>query len=134
MRAFARSVGAQLSLALLLVVVIALGVVYLTVVPSLRSRAVNTRVAQMETIVGSVRSQVTDVAPVDPGFVANAAQQNGQVRVALLNRIGPQSPVVPQQDSFEIAKDLQGDPVATHALDSGKPAHGNVTKGDTPAS
>jgi hypothetical protein len=39
-----RSVGAQLSLALLLVVAIALGVVYLTVVPSLRNRAVDTRV------------------------------------------------------------------------------------------
>jgi signal transduction histidine kinase len=130
-RAFARSVGAQLSLALLLVVVIALGVVYLTVVPSLRSRAVDTRVAQMESIAGSVRPQVTDVAPVDPGFVATASQQNDQVRVALLNRIGSQSPVVPQQDSFEIGSDLQGDPVATHVLDSGKPAHGTVMKGDS---
>ena len=44
MRRFLQSVGAQLSLALLLVVAIALGVVYLTVVPSLRDRAINTRV------------------------------------------------------------------------------------------
>jgi signal transduction histidine kinase len=130
-RRFVQSVGTQLSLALLLVVVIALGVVYLTVVPSLRSRAVDTRVGQMEGIAASVRPQVTDVAPFDPGFVATASQQNEQVRVALLNRIGPQSPVLPQQDSFEIASDLQGDPIATHALDSGKPAHGTVTKGDT---
>ena len=131
MRRFVQSVGTQLSLALLLVVVIALGVVYLTVVPSLRSRAVDTRVGQMEGIAASVRPQVTDVAPFDPGFVATASQQNEQVRMALLNRIGPQSPVLPQQDSFEIASDLQGDPIATHALDSGKPAHGTVTKGDT---
>ena len=131
MRRFVQSVGTQLSLALLLVVVIALGVVYLTVVPSLRSRAVDTRVGQMEGIAASVRPQVTDVAPFDPGFVATASQQNEQVRIALLNRIGPQSPVLPQQDSFEIAGDLQGDPIATHALDSGKPAHGTVTKGDS---
>ena len=131
MRRFVQSVGTQLSLALLLVVVIALGVVYLTVLPSLRSRAVDTRVSQMECIAASVRPQVTDVAPFDPGFVATASQQNEQVRIALLNRIGPQSPVLPQQDSFEIASDLQGDPIATHALDSGKPAHGTVTKGDT---
>ena len=43
----ARSVGAQLSLALLLVVAIALGVVYLAVVPSLENRLVNTRVSQL---------------------------------------------------------------------------------------
>ena len=43
-----RSVGAQLSLALLLVVAIALGIVYVAVVPSLESRLVNTRVAQLE--------------------------------------------------------------------------------------
>jgi signal transduction histidine kinase len=126
--AFARNVGAQLSLALLLVVAIALGVVYLTVVPSLRDRAVNTRVAEMEQIASSLRSQVSDVAPFDPGFVDNASQQNGQVRVALLNRIG--SAVVPQQDSFEIARDLDGDPVATHVLDSGRPRHGTVTTGE----
>jgi signal transduction histidine kinase len=125
-----RSVGAQLSLALLLVVAIALGVVYLTVVPSLRGHAIDTRVAQMEGITGSLRSQVNDVAPFDPGFVANASQQNGNVRVVLLNRIGSQSPVVPQQDSFEIASDLQGDRVATRVLDSGRPAHGTVTTGD----
>ena len=125
MRAFARSVGAQLSLALLLVVAIALGIVYLTVVPSLRERAVDTRVAEMERIAAKLRPQVGDISPFDPGFVDTASQQNGSVRVALLNRIG--SAVVPQQDSFEIARDLQGDPVATDVLDSGKPRHGTVT-------
>ena len=48
MKAFVRSVGAQLSLALLLVVAIALGVVYLTVVPSLRDRASTRASPQME--------------------------------------------------------------------------------------
>ena len=56
MRRFVQSVGAQLSLALLLVVAIALGVVYLTVVPSLRDRAINTRVNEVEGIAASLRS------------------------------------------------------------------------------
>ena len=127
MSRFARSVGAQLSLALLLVVVIALGVVYLTVVPSLRNRAVDTRVTQMVRIAGSVGPNVKELALFDPGFVANASQQHGQVRVALLNRIGS---VVAQQDSFENSRELQNDPVATHVLDSGTPRHGTVTRGD----
>jgi hypothetical protein len=63
------------------VVAIALGVVYLTVVPSLRNRAVDTRVTQMARIAGSLRPHVPDIAPFDPEFVANASQQNGQVRV-----------------------------------------------------
>jgi signal transduction histidine kinase len=125
---FARSVGVQLSLALLLVVAIALGVVYLTVVPSLRNRAVDMRVAEMERIASAVRPQVTDISPVDPDFVATASQQNGNVRVALLNRIG--SAVVPQQDSNAISRDLDGDSVATHVLDSGRPRQGTVTRGD----
>ena len=131
MKAFARSVGAQLSLALLLVVAIALGVVYLTVVPSLRDRAVNTRVTEMERIAGRLRPQVTDATPFDPDFVATASQQNESVRVALLNRINSQSPVVPQQDSFAVARDLQGDPVATRVLDGVRPGHGTVMKNDT---
>ena len=129
MRRFVQSVGAQLSLALLLVVAIALGVVYLTVVPSLRDRAINTRVNEVEGIATSLRSEVTDVWPEDPGQVATASQQNESVRVALLNRIG--SAVVPQQDSFEFARDLDGDRVATAVLDSGKPRHGTVTESDT---
>ena len=129
MRRFVQSVGAQLSLALLLVVAIALGVVYLTVVPSLRDRAINTRVNEVEGIATSLRSEVTDVWPEDPGQVATASQQNESVRVALLNRIG--SAVVPQQDSFEFARDLDGDRVATAVLDSGKARHGTVTESDT---
>jgi signal transduction histidine kinase len=127
---FVRSVGAQLSLALLLVVAIALGIVYLTVVPSLRNRAVNTRVAAMERIAGSLRAQVTVLSTQDPAFVATASQENDSVRVALLNLLS-QGQAEPQQDSFENSQELDGDPVATHVLEGGKPHHGTVTKGDT---
>ena len=53
------------------------------------------------------------------------------MRVALLTGIGPQSAWSCRTGLGQLATDLQGDPVATHALDSGKPAHGNVTKGET---
>jgi hypothetical protein len=62
-RGFFRSVGVQLSLALLLVVAVVLGIVYLSVVPSLRDRAINTRVAQMERIVAKIRPEVDDATP-----------------------------------------------------------------------
>jgi signal transduction histidine kinase len=128
---FLQSVGAQLSLALLLVVAIALGIVYLTVVPSLRNRVVKTRVVQLEKIAAKLRPEVSDIAVSDPDFVATNAEENGNVRIAILNRITPQSLVEPQADSGQVGGSLEGDPVATRALDDGQARHGTVTKGDT---
>jgi signal transduction histidine kinase len=86
----------------------------------------------MERIAGSLRTQVIGLSTQDPDFVASASQENDSVRVALLDRILPQAPVEPQQDSFaEHSSELGGDPVATHVLDSGKAHHGTVTRGDT---
>lgn len=127
MRRFIQSVGAQLSLALLLVVAVALGVVYLTVVPSLRDRAINTRVAQMERIAAKLRPQVTDATPFNPNFAPTASEGNGGVRVALMNRLTPQAKVSPYLDSGEVGNRLVGDPVSTRALDARAAAHGHVT-------
>ena len=98
-------------------VAIALGVVYLTVVPSLRDRAIDTRVADLEGIAATLRPQVTDVDAADPEWVATASQQNESVRVALLNRLAP-SACRAAAGLVRFARDLQGDPVATPALDS----------------
>jgi signal transduction histidine kinase len=130
-RRFGQSVGAQLSLALLLVVAIALGVVYLTVVPSLRERAIDTRVADLTRIAAKLRPDVTPTDPLTDEWVATASEENGGVRVVLLNRLAPSGVVVPYRDSGQLSPRLQGDPVATHALDSGAPQHGAVTDGDT---
>jgi signal transduction histidine kinase len=126
---FFRSVGAQLSLALLLVVGIALGIVYLTVVPSLRDRVVNTRVSQLERVAAKLRADLKATTPL-PDFVLTASEENGNIRVALLNRANSQSTVEPQQDSGQIGGSLEGDPVATRALDAGGLQHGTVQKGD----
>ena len=130
MRGFFRSVGVQLSLALLLVVAVALGIVYLSVVPSLRDRAINTRVAQMEKIVAKLRLEVGDVTPIDPDFTATASEENGNVQVALLDRLTPQATVSPFDFSGELGTQLLADPVATQALDTNAAAHGHVSDGE----
>ena len=129
MRRFIQSVGTQLSLALLLVVAIALGVVYLTVVPSLRERAIDTRVADLTGIAAKLRPQVRPQDPLTDEWVATASEENEGVRVVLLNRLAPSGLVVPYRDSGQLSPRLQGDPVATHALDSNAPQHGTVTDG-----
>ena len=131
MRRLTQSVGVQLSLALLLVVVIALGVVYLTVVPSLRDRAVNTRVADLTRVAAKLRSQITPTSALTDEWVAVASEENGGVRVVLLNRLAPSGLVVPYRDSGQLSPRLQGDSVATGALDSGGPEDGAVTDGET---
>jgi signal transduction histidine kinase len=129
-RRFFQSVGTQLSVALLLVVVIALGVVYLTVVPSLRERAIDTRVADLTSIAANLRAQVRPQDPLTDEWVATASEENA-VRVLLLNRLAPSGLVVPYRDSGQLSTRLQGDPVATHALNSGAPQNGTVTDGAT---
>jgi signal transduction histidine kinase len=129
-RGFFRSVGVQLSLALLLVVAVVLGIVYLSVVPSLRDRAINTRVAQMERIVAKIRPEVDDATPFDTDFAATKAEENGGAQVALLQRLAPQAKVTPFDFSGELANRLMADPVATQALDTRAAAHGHVTDGE----
>jgi signal transduction histidine kinase len=126
-----QSVGAQLSLALLLVVAIALGVVYLTVVPSLRDRAVNTRVTEVAKVAAKLRSEITPTSPLTDEWVQVRSEENGGVRVVLLNRLAPSGLVVPYRDSGQLSPRLQGDSVATRALDAGRAEHGAVTEGET---
>src|SRR5262249_21841632 len=54
-----RSVGARLSLALVGVVALALGLVYLIVVPSLRERLIDAKLAQLRAVVDSISKDVT---------------------------------------------------------------------------
>jgi signal transduction histidine kinase len=126
-----QSVGTQLSLALLLVVAVALGVVYLTVVPSLRDRAINTRVANVEKIVAKIRPEVHPGAILSDEFVATKSEQNGGVRVALMQPPTPDGVINPISDSGQVGSALQGDPISTRAYNTGKAAHGTVRTGET---
>lgn len=130
MSRFVQSVGTQLSLALLLVVAVALGIVYLTVVPSLRNRAINTRVTSMEKVAASIRPQVAPGWTLSDEYVATQSEENGGIRVALLQPLSPQGPITPIRDSGHIGSALLGDPVASHAYTAGQAAHGTVTTGE----
>jgi two-component system OmpR family sensor kinase len=124
-----RSVGAQLSLALLLVVAIALGIVYVTVVPSLRSRLVNTRVAQLERAATQLKQAIPSAAIFDPEFVDTAAERTG-ARVALLWYPSPGSKLLVRQDTGQVSTEIENDSIAIRALATGRPQHGTVRAGD----
>ena len=118
-----RSVGAQLSLALLLVVAIALGVVYATVVPSLRNRLVGTRESQLADAAATFK--VREGATTDPGFVEQWGERAGAR--AILIQVVSGTPL-PIQDSLgaESSDDVIDDPVVLRAVRSGKPQRGEV--------
>jgi two-component system OmpR family sensor kinase len=126
-----RSVGAQLSLALLLVVAIALVVVYEAVVPSLESRLTNARISELEGAGRAIKRNV----PVGPfeweDYVTNASDATSS-RVALL-RILTTNPPLPQvlADSCGTcsSEDLEQDPLAAKASLTQKTQHGTVTRG-----
>ena len=123
------SVGTQLSLALLLVVAAALGIVYLTVVPSLEHRLVDTRVSQLER--ASAQQKVTPAAPYTTDFVESVHASTG-ARVVLLQRFTSRPLVMTNaQDSLGgLGPDVTDDPVALRAYTTGRPQHGTVRDGD----
>jgi signal transduction histidine kinase len=123
------SVGTQLSLALLLVVAAALGIVYFTVVPSLEHRLIDTRVSQLER--ASAQQKVTPAAPYTTDFVESVHASTG-ARVVLLQRFTSRPLVMTNaQDSLGgVGPDVTDDPVALRAYTTGLPQHGTVRDGD----
>jgi signal transduction histidine kinase len=126
-----QSVGVQLSLALLLVVAIALGIVYLTVVPSLRNRAIDTRVAQTAKTAGELGRVPRTALHDGDQWVSTHAELNPGMRVTILAPLAPGGLLEVQSDSGQLPAALEGDPVATRALNSGSAQQGRVTSGDT---
>ena len=123
------SVGTLLSLALLLVVAAALGIVYLTVVPSLEHRLIDARISQLER--ASTRQKVTRSAPYTTDFVESIHASTG-ARVVLLQRFTSRPLVMTNaQDSLGgLGPDVTDDPVALRAYTTGRPQHGTVRDGD----
>jgi signal transduction histidine kinase len=128
-----QTVGARLSMALLLVVALALGIVYLSVVPSLKNRLVSTRESQLETAALRLRSRITSSAVLEPDFVESAKARTG-ARAIVLEPFGVSSAptLQPMQDSLGggISSDVEDDPIASRANTTGKPQHGTVRQGD----
>jgi signal transduction histidine kinase len=133
MSRFIRSVGTRLSLALLLVVAAALGLVYLAVVPSLQSRLENTRVKQLKVATRQLMPEASETF-IQQDFVDTAAHDVG-ARV-MIYRASPVpgglsvgSPIADSSTASPAHREPTNDPIAQRALQSGRLEHGFVTEG-----
>ena len=126
----------KFGLALFVIVVAALGIVYLAVVPRLESRLVNAKIHALE---GSSQSVVDQFEKANPPSVryqplAQFFAGSLNARVVVLQRL-PSSTnpptVISIADSNGLTQnDVVTDPIAREALDSGATASGRVTRED----
>jgi signal transduction histidine kinase len=125
-----RSVGARLSLALLLVVAGSLTLVYLVVIPSLQSRLIDGKIAQLRRGVPAMRELYAS----DSGtslFVGDAAAAtNARVVVFDYFSTEPTLTLSVQQDSQgrSSSSDVANDAIALRAAASGNLEHGTVSR------
>jgi len=133
-----RSVGARLSLALAVVVALALGLVYLIVVPSLRQRLIDARLNQLRDAV----PQVVQIAPQSqfdpwPDFLQSASSMADGARVVVYTfqvqaaSTGHATLGGPIEDSNPVnSRDVEHDPIAPRAADTFDIASGTVSRDD----
>jgi signal transduction histidine kinase len=125
-----RSVGARLSLALLLVVAGSLTLVYLVVIPSLESRLIDSKLTQLRKSVPGLRyiyGQDTDTRL----FAGDAfATVNARVVVFTIFSTEPSLTLTVQQDSHGLtpSSDVTDDAVALRTAMSGNLEHGTVSR------
>jgi signal transduction histidine kinase len=128
MNAF-RTVGARLSLALLGVVALVLGLVYLIVVPSLKSRLIDAKLNDLARAAPPLKNEFNRS---DPDFFSNAAASTN-ARVVVLSVLS-QSPttVVPIQWSLpgRSAKAFTDDPIAIGSAQTSHLERGTVSRSD----
>jgi len=136
MSRFVRSVGTRLSLALLLVVAAALGIVYLAVVPSLRSHLEDTRLAQLAAATTHLAPEATKATNFccQDDFVETSAHDVG-ARVMIFQTtpipggLSIGSPIADSSVAGPAHAEPTNDPIATKALESGSVEQGFVTDG-----
>ena len=136
MSRFFRSVGTRLSLALLLVVAAALGIVYLAVVPSLQTNLEDARLTQLAGAVTHLVPEATDATNdcCMDDFVETSARDVGARVMIFETTAVPGGPTVgsPIADS-SVASPSHAEPtddrIATKALQSGDVAQGFVAEG-----
>jgi signal transduction histidine kinase len=126
----ARSVGTRLSLALLLVVTLALGIVYAAVVPSLRSRLVHARVSQLERAGARLARLVPRNALLQQDFVDNA-HASTSARVLVFTVYSPTLVSLTAASSGGTSsEDLASDPLVQRAAQMQHSQHGTVERAD----
>ena len=98
-----RSVGARLSLALLLCVTAALGLVYAAVAPSLESRLINSRLNDLEQSAPALAQQISATIRSSPRTSSRRAGTTTNARVVLLRPLS-QAP----EWTMNVLEDSQG--------------------------
>ncbi|MGZ4256713.1 MAG: sensor histidine kinase [Gaiellaceae bacterium] len=128
MNRFFHSVGTRLSLALLLVVGISLGIVYLAVIPTLQSRLEHARLAQLSRAARDLRGQVVKISVAYPTLqdLADTESRDIGARVAVL----PSTLTGPIADSSSSGAQFTNDPIAAKALATGRLESGSVSHGE----
>jgi signal transduction histidine kinase len=131
---FFRSVGTRLSLALLLVVAIALGIVYLAVVPSLENRLVNARVSQLADATAHLRPQANTNRFDLQDFVITASRDTGaRVTVFVVSQVPHGVSIgapVYESNLAQNSEDVTNDPIASRAAQANRLQHGTVRQGN----
>jgi signal transduction histidine kinase len=125
-----RSVGARLSLALLVVVAGALAVVYLVVVPSLENRLIDSKLSQLERSAGTLKNQLAaEPRNIDDRDFFVNAESTANARVVLFQPF-VQGVLNVQNDSHGTSKPaaVQRDPIALSAFATDKLAQGSVDR------
>ena len=121
-----RSVGARLSLALAVLVAGALGTVYFAVVPSLQHNLVHAKLSQLERAAPVVRHNYN---PFDPDFVQTTAETTS-ARVVIFRPLAFNTLRV-VEDSGASSSEVENDPVALKASQTGRQQSGTIDRGDT---
>jgi signal transduction histidine kinase len=121
----------KFGLALFVIVVGALGIVYLAVVPRLESRLVNAKIQELERASPSVVDRFRNANPLtryQP--LATFFSSSLNARVVVLERLRPNSRMISVADSNgSSSPDVGTDPVARRALESGGTATGRLERG-----
>jgi two-component system, OmpR family, sensor kinase len=123
-----RGVGVRLSLALLLVVALVLGIVYLVVVPQLRHSLIQAKLHQLESAAPSIARQLPS-NKFRLGDYAVDAAQSANARVVIFDVIGPPLTLIAQGDSNNKSEDIDSDPLALQAAASDTRAVGTLERG-----
>ncbi len=123
-----RSVGARLSLALLLVVAGSLALVYLVVIPSLQSRLIGSKIAQLRNGLSEIR--VLYAQDKNSSLFVSDAAAAANARVVIFNYFStePALTLAVQQDSqgSTSSSDVANDPIALRTAASGNVEHGTA--------
>jgi signal transduction histidine kinase len=128
-----RTVGARLSLALLVVVALVLGLVYLIIVPSLRTRLVDSRLNVLDRAAATLAREYARNER-DPDFFSNASADTN-ARVILMSVVNSQAPTLVAPGGFSSLpgrnlRDYTNDPVATRTAETSRRERGTVKRSD----